>query len=740
MRLFAPTILLMLLLAAASRAEAPSNPVSFHNDVMAVLSQSGCNAGACHGNKNGKGGFRLSLRGQDPDGDYDALTRDLYARRTNTVDPDASLILLKPTGQIAHQGGVRFHRDSPEYAILRQWIAAGAVRDDASVATLQGLEVSPSQRVLVEPEDHLQIEAVAVFSDGSRRDVSKLAVYEQSTDLAKVSPDGLVQRGRMGETAVVVRYLQCQEVVRLAFVPARPDFKWQSPVAANYIDESIFAKLKTMRMNPSGPSTDGEFVRRAYLDVCGMLPTAEDAKTFVADPSPDKRARLVDALLKRPEYADFWALKWSDLLRNEERTLDRKGVIGFHNWIRQSIADGKPLDQFVWELVSARGSTYANPPANYYRANRDAVTRGEATAELFLGVRLQCAKCHNHPFDRWTQDDYYNWADVFSRVDYKIIDNKRTDKNDQHEFIGEQVVFEKDKGEVEDPRPGHSPQPRLLGTGITVTDSQDRLDVLAEWITSPKNMYFARTQANRIWFNLMGRGLVDPVDDFRATNPATHPELLDALAKDFVAHGYDTRYLIRLIMSSRTYALSSEPNDTNADDEIDYSHVIPRRLTAEQLLDAEHDVMDVPTEFSGYEKGTRATQISGVRAVSPRVGGKPTLADQFLITFGKPARLLVCECERSSDTTLGQAFQLISGPESATLLSTEDNRIGKLIDAGDSDGQVIEELYWFALSRPPSDREMVALVHHVKSAEDHRKGLEDVAWALLNSKEFVLRK
>jgi hypothetical protein len=725
--------------SSASAADSAPNSISFHNDVMAVLSKSGCNAGACHGNKNGKGGFKLSLRGQDPDADFDALTRDLYARRTNSADPDHSLVLLKPTAQIAHQGGQRFRAGSMEYQILRQWIAAGTPKDDPTAPVLQQLDVTPSQQVLVEPADHLRIKAIARFSDGSLRDVSDLCVYEQSAELAKISPDGLIQRRGMGETAVIVRYLQCQQVVRLAFVPARPGFAWSSPESNDYIDDAIYAKLKTLRVNPSGECTDGDFIRRAYLDLLGKLPTHDEAATFLADSSAGKRSELVDHLLERPEYAEFWALKWSDLLRNEERTLDRKGVGVFHEWIRKAIADNKPIDRFARELISARGSTYENPPANYYRANRDAATRGEATAELFLGLRLRCATCHNHPFDRWTQDDYYNWADLFARVDYKIIENKRTDKNDSHEFIGEQVVFEQDKGEIEDPRHGHTPEPKLLGADV-VSNGQDRLDAVAQWITSPKNPFFARMQVNRIWFNLMGRGLVDPVDDFRATNPPSHPELLDALARDFVGHGYDARYLIRLIMASKTYALSSTPNETNGDDEVNYSHVVPRRLTAEQLLDAEHDVMGLPAQFAGYDEPIRAIDIPGVRAVNRRTGGKPTIADQFLITFGKPPRLLVSECERSSETTLGQAFQLISGPDTTQMLAARDNRLGKLLAEGKSTAAIISELYWAALTRAPSDVELACLSQHVWESATRRAGLEDVAWALLNAKEFVLRK
>ena len=735
-----------LLCAALPAGAAPAEVPSFRNDVIAVLSKAGCNAGACHGNKSGKGGFKLSLRGESPSDDYLALTRDLSGRRTNVLEPDASLILQKATMQLPHEGGTRFRKDSPEYAILRGWVAAGAPRDDGSVPVLQKLEVTPARQVLVEPVREVKIGATAVFSDGSRRDVSRMAVYEQSTEMAKVSADGLVSRGeRDGETTVIVRYLDLQQPVRLAFVPARPEFSWDAPPPKNYVDEHVFAKLKTLRTNPSKPCTDVEFVRRAYLDLLGVPPTPEEAKHFVEDASPDKRERLVDALLQRPEYADFWALKWADVLRIEERTLDRKGVLAFHRWIRNAVAENMPLDRFVRELLSARGSTYSNPPANYYRALRDPVSRGEATAQVFLGVRLGCAQCHNHPFDRWTQDDYYGWADVFGRVQYKVLENNRRDTNDGHEFIGEQIVYESPEGEVTNARTGSPAKPRLLGEGDSSwAAEQSRLDALAAWITSPGNSLFARSQVNRVWYHLMGRGLVDPVDDFRATNPPSHPELLDALASDFVAHGYDVRHVIRLIMASRAYGLSSEPDATNRDDEANYSHALPRRLTAEQLLDAQFAAAGVTPEFAGYPPGTRAGQIAGVQAVNTRRrgggGAGPMSSDQFLAVFGKPPRLLSCDCERTNDTTLGQAFHLIAGPQISKLLSDPKNRLATLLNEGKSDGQIVEELYWAALTRAPTDDELRSMTRHVAEAKDRRKALEDVLWALMNAKEFVLRK
>ncbi|HXT59068.1 MAG TPA: DUF1549 and DUF1553 domain-containing protein, partial [Pirellulales bacterium] len=512
------------------------------------------------------------------------------------------------------------------------------------------------------------------------------------------------------------------------------------PQAANYVDQHVFAKLRSLRMNPSAPAGDGVFLRRAFLDVIGVLPTADEARAFAADSRPDKRARLIDELLERPEFADWWALKWSDLLRNEEKVLDEKGVQSFQHWIRRGIADGKPLDQFVRELIMARGSTYTSPAANFYRANRDPVTRAEAAAQLFLGVRLQCAKCHNHPFDRWTQGDYYRWAGFFARVQYKIVENRRRDINDGHEFDGEQIVWMADEGEVKDPRTSEAMEPCFLGEPApAIPADRDRLEELAAWITEPGNPFFARAQANRIWHQLLGRGIVDPIDDFRATNPPSNGPLLDALAADFIARRFDLRHLIRVIMNSRTYQLSAAPNETNEGDEANFSHALVRRLSAEELFDALGQATGVPSHFEGFPAGVRAGQLPGVQAVRFR-RGTASRDDQFLVLFGKPRRLLSCECERSGETTLGQAFQLVSGPVVNRLLTRDDNRLGKLLASGKSDAEMIDELYWSALSRAPSVEELQATTAYLEKAAERRAALEDILWGLLNSKEFLLRQ
>jgi hypothetical protein len=565
-------------------------------------------------------------------------------------------------------------------------------------------------------------------------------VYEPSNQVASVTPDGEVERQEMGETTIQVRYLDQRRAVQLAFVPARPGFVWQPIPEANYIDHHVFAKLRTLRMLPSAVCTDSVFLRRAYLDALGILPRAEEAKQFLADTRPDKRSRWIDALLERPEFADFWALKWSDLLRNEEKLLDRKGVQIFHHWIRQWIADGKPLNEMARQLLAARGSTYSNPPANFYRSLRDPQTRAEAVAQVFLGIRLQCARCHNHPYDHWTQNDYHSLAAFFARVDYQIVENNRRDRFDKHEFDGEQIVWTSRTGEVTHPRTGATMAPHFPGSGAPpLTGEVDRLGALADWIAQPDNPFFARAQANRIWYHLMGRGIVEPNDDFRASNPPVNGPLLEALAQDLRTHHFDLRHLVRRIMNSRAYQLAAAPNETNGLDEANFAHAIVRPLQAEQLLDALTQVTAVPVKFNGYPLGMRAVQLPGVLPVRRR-DLVPTEGEQFLRRFGKPERLLSCECERSEDTTLEQAFQLLAGGVLNQLLSTPDNRIGRLLRAGKSNREIIEELYLASLSRLPAPEELHAACAFVERSKDRRVALEDTLWGLVNAKEFLLRR
>ncbi|MDZ4287053.1 MAG: DUF1549 and DUF1553 domain-containing protein [Prosthecobacter sp.] len=727
-----------LVLSAVPVFAANSAP-SFRNDVMAAVSKAGCNLGTCHGNATGKGGFKLSLRGQDVDLDYNALTRDVSGRRVNAFDPDNSLILAKGTNKLAHEGGKRIDPKGWEYQALREWIIAGMPRAAKTDATVTKLEVTPPEALLDEAQDKVQITAKVTFSDGTQRDVTPQAVYEPlQNGLVEVSAGGLVKRLQFGEPTVLVRFLNHSVPVRLTFVRANPAFAWAKPRRDNYIDSHIFTKLKNLRINPSGRCDDKTFVRRAYLDLLGMVPSADEAREFAAGTAVDKRARLVDKLLVRPEFADFWALKWSDVLKVEGRTLDEKGMKAFHGWIRDAIAQNRPVDVFVREMISARGSTYHEAPSNFYRANRTPETRAVAAAQVFLGTRLQCAQCHNHPFDRWTQDDYYNWAAVFGRVDYKLLDNKRSDKSDKHEFIGEQVVFLNPKLTVENPRTGDNAKPRFLGMDMPkLADKEDELQVAAVWLTSSSNPLFAKSQVNRLWYHLMGRGLVDPVDDFRLTNPASHPRLLEDLTQDFIASGFDLRHMIRTIMLSRTYQLDSLPNETNTADEMNYSHVLPRRLSAEQLFDSLHLALRVRPKLAGGEGGMRASQLAGPK------GGRsgrsdPMSPESFLIQFGRPKRELSCECERANDTSLGQIFQFISGPVVGNVLQDPDNRLGSLAKR-DEPAAMVRDLYWALLTRGPTADEAKVMESLLASAKDRRATLEDIAWSLVNAKEFVLR-
>ena len=818
--------------------------VSFRNDVMAVLSKAGCNLGTCHGNARGKGGFQISLRGQDPTGDFAILTRDWSSRRANVSEPDLSLMLLKPTQQIAHEGGKRFENDSAEYRILRTWIAAGMPFDSEDAPKLTKLIVTPREAFLganhaahlpvpsppssgervrvrgpegdgaaplqtkstlppaprrgegtrtdeeqnkepltlplspqsrgegTKPEDErqsrrarwqLQLAATAEFSDGSTRDVTKQAVYELAQPIADVSHDGLVTGRSVGETTVLVRYLNQQVGVRVAFIPERPDFAKSPLVPANFIDDLVFAKLDQLRINPSDVSDDATFVRRVHLDLLGLLPTANEARAFVADRAADKRTRLIDSLLERPEFADWWALKWSDLLRIEEKTLDRKGVENFHGWLRDCFATNKPLDQMIREIVAGRGSTYEVPPANFYRALRTPFERSEAVGQLFLGVRLQCSKCHNHPFDRWTQDDYYSWGSVFSTIDYKIIENRRRDDNDKHEFDGEQIVFlstdDKHRSQAKDPRTEKVRAAKFLGDKGRIDRTLDPLDKLAAWLTDPSNDRFVQMLANRTWQQVMGRGIVDPVDDFRATNPAANPALLNRLANELrggrsLTQGdrtdptdptrasrlpFDLRHLLRVILNSQTYQLASEPNDTNREDETNFSRSLARRLSAEQLLDAVSQITDEPLEFAGYPRGPRAGQLPSVGLLRRR-DGRPSDADRFLKAFGKPPRLQSCDCERSEETTLGQTFQLVSGSLVNRMLATSGNRLDDLLNSKRSSSEIITELFWTMLTRAPTEEELRTATPFFEKSSNRRLALEDITWGLLNSHEFLLRR
>ena len=717
-----------------------AEPVSFNNDVMAVLSRAGCNAGPCHGNLNGKGGFKLSIRGENPTLDRAAMTRDMLARRTDPHRPSESLLLKKATGQVPHEGGTRFGIDSPEYSAFYRWIAAGCEPDAPNTPKPIKLDVTPPEQVVIAPAASATLKVIAHYSDGTKRDVTELTTFEtNNVGIAHVRPNGEVVKEQDGEVVVLVRYLEKQTPVRIAFVPDRPMPDLSKYPANNPIDGFVFARLRELRLEPSALANDSAFIRRAYLDACGITPTADEVKAFLEDVNPDKRTKLIDALLARPEFAGYWAQKWSDLLRNEERSLDRKGVQVFHRWIKGWIADDKPLNEFAQEVLAARGSTYAVPAANFYRSVRDPYTRAESVAQVFLGLRVGCARCHNHPFDVWTQDDYHRFVALFNRVDYRILSNDKKDALDKHEFVGEQIVIAKTEGELPHPRGGDA-VPKFLGeTTPDLTGRADRLGAMAAWVADPANPFFARAQANRVWYHLFGRGLVDPNDDFRSSNPAIVPPLLDHLTDVFKANGFRLKPLVRHVMLSRVYQLSSSSNESNAHDDAHFARSLIQPLEAEQLLDALARFVGGNVKFPGYPDGTKAGEIPA----SPLIGRRGTgdiKGIRFLKVFGKPDRLLTCECERSEDAGMLQAFQLLTGELLHDMIRDPDNRLGELLKANTSDATMLDELYLSALARYPTAAEREKLLNYVTTAKDRRTAWEDVVWGLVNAKEFLLRR
>jgi len=694
-------------------------PVGFRREVMAAMNVGGCNMGACHGTPTGKNGFKLSLRGFDPPADHRQLTRDQLGRRIDPWNPDDSLMLRKALGTVPHEGGSRFGATSVPANAMRAWIAAGLPDDSPNLAGVKRLLVRTGPRVLHAPSKVMQVAVSAEFADGTTRDVTRLTNFSSSDTLtANVNGNGRVEFGKSGEAAILVRYLEELVSIRVTYLEPKPGLIFNAPTPVNFVDETVTAKLKALSIPPSGDCTDTDFLRRVTLDVLGRLPTLKEVDTFLADAASDKRTRVIDRLLAAPEFNDFWAMKWADVLRSSAKTLQPKGNAAFQLWLRDRLAAGTPMDLIAQELLAATGNTYTQPAANFYRTARTPTDLAESTAQLFLGVRMQCAKCHNHPAEKWSQDDYYGLAAVFARVAPRA------------DLAGAEVVVALRQGEVNQPRTGQVMKPRFPGTGeVEVPAGVDRRKQFADWLTKPGNPFFAKSVANRVWFHLLGRGIVEPVDDFRESNPAANDELLQALADDFAKQGFDLRKLIRTVLVSRTYQRSAEANAWNADDGKYFSRAIAKQLTAEQLLDAVCDVTGVPEKFPGQPAGTRAVQLPDAAEAHP-----------FLKTFGKPARDIPCECERESEGNLSQALQLINGETVNAKLKKPDNRLGELLIRKVPDRVRIDELYRIALARPASDAEAkVALAYLAKKAESPRKAWEDVLWALLNTREFLYR-
>ena len=704
-------------------------PVNFTNRVAPIFTKFGCNAGGCHGKADGQNGFKLSLLGFEPIEDYEFLTREARGRRISQSAPAASLLLRKATGSVPHGGGKKIDPNSPYYRILKRWIEQGVPFGRPNDAAVVRIEVLPRERLIDLAADQ-QILVLAHHSDGSVVDVTRMTQFESNVaELAEVSGTGLVKVKRLpGSAAIMARYLAHVDVFR-ATVPLGAPVE-NLPVAKNFIDELVFKRLKQLGLPPSDLCDDATFIRRVTLDVAGRLPTKDEVTTFVADKVADKREKLVDRLLDSKDYADFFANKWSAVLRNRRRSATDgvEPTAAFHAWIRDSLASNKPYDQFVREVLTATGEEIKTPPVVWFRELKDPTAQMEDAAQLFLGQRIGCAKCHHHPFEKWSQQDYYGFAAFFTRVDVfepKIVQPKKGQPATPKE--PSKVTHKPGTAEAKNPRTGKMVKPTGLGaeSPMEVASDVDPRLKLAEWMSSKDNPFFARTLANRYWKHFLGRGLVDPEDDMRVTNPASNPELLDALSKHFVDSKFDLKGLVRTICTSKTYQLSAVPNQFNADDRQNYSRYSPKRLNAEVLLDAIDDVTGSKTTFKGAASGSRAVQLPD------------NLFDSyFLSVFGRPDSASACECERNGDASLAQCLHMFNSAE--ILGKTAGKRASELAKDKRPHEERLRELYLIALSREPSKDELATLVGYLdKKKANVQQAYEDVIWALVNTKEFL---
>jgi hypothetical protein len=685
-----------------------------------VLTKSGCNMGACHGALAGKKGFKLSLRAYDPERDFLTLTRQSLGRRIVPEDPGRSLILLKATGAIPHAGGVRFQPDSREYRILAEWIAAGTPAPRTEDARLTRIEILPPDVVLA-PGARQQMLVLGHYSDGHVEDVTRWAKYTAANaSVAEVDDAGLVSVMGHGAGAVSAWFGSLVAIAPVV-VPFGNELSSETFAQAprkNFIDELVLEKLEQLNVPPSPMCSDGEFIRRAYLDTLGILPTVEETQAFLADAGADKRERLIDALLARPEFVDYWTYKWSDLLLVNSEKLPGAAMWSFHNWIRNQVSANTPWDQFVRQLITAKGSTLENGAANYFALHEEALDLAETTSVAFLGMSVNCARCHNHPLEKWTNAQYYSFANLFARVRIK---------NAQGE--GNNIVFSASEGDLIQPATGRVQPPAPLdGEPVAADDPRERREALADWLTAPENPYFSRAIVNRVWANFLGVGLVESVDDLRLTNPASNEKLHQALAHYLAEQKFDLKALMRLILQSATYQRSSQPLPQNVADSRFYSRYYPKRLMAEVLLDAFTQVTGAKTEFPGYPADWKALQLPDAN-----------VASYFLKTFGRPDRVITCECERTAEPSMVQVLHIANGDSLNNKLQAAGNRIEEQLAGGLSNEQILDELYLSALARLPTIDERASLIAQLNEASDaeRRQAVEDLYWSVLSSKEFL---
>lgn len=689
--------------------------INFENDITPLLTRFACNYSGCHGKAEGQNGFKLSVFGFDPGADYNALVKETRGRRVFPAAPDRSLLLQKAAGVVPHGGGARLATDSREYELIRAWIATGLPIGSEADPKVTSIELTPGERVL-EQQTAQRLRVVARYSDGREVDVTTLAKFQSNNDtVASVDESGLVSVAETPGQVAVMASFAGQVDVFLAMIPRREKIEsYPKLPEANFIDRLVHERLRRLQILPSELCDDATFLRRATLDVIGTLPTADEARQFLSDRSPDRRARWVAALLDRGEYADYWALKWADLLRVERQALNHKGAHDYYEWIRDSFATNKPLDRFAAEVLTADGPLSETPPAHFYKVVTKPGDVASTLSQVFLGVRIACAECHHHPHDRWSQEDYFGMASYFQPLSRKPSPR------------GESLVAQ-GMSQAKHPRSGEIIEAHPLGAAIVESDAQgDRRGELAQWLTAPSNPWFARNIANRIWAHLMGRGIVEPVDDVRATNPPSHPELLDALADELVKNKYDVRSLIRTIMASNTYQRSSHPTDTNAGDEQNFSRALFKRLDAEVLMDAVCQTTGVPEKFQGVPSGSRAIQLWDSR-----------VNHYFLRLFGRPLRATACTCERNVEPNVSQVLHLLNSPALQAKLSHRGGRLAQLVPAMTDNARLVDELYLTFFARHPSAEERQVAEQFMAQSGDRAQAAQDLAWSLMNTLEFV---
>ena len=704
-------------------------PINFGNQVVPIFTKLGCNSGGCHGKASGQNGFKLSLLGFEPEVDYNALVKEARGRRLFPAAPDRSLLLMKAAGGIAHGGGKRTEVGSDEYRLMRRWIASGMPFGKPTDATVEHITVVPEHRVLTR-HNKQQFAVLAHYTDGTVEDITRRGQYESNdTEIAVVDEGGLVRTLSMsGEAAIMVRY-QAHVAVFRATVPLGvkiPDYKFASQTL---VDKHTHKKWQALGLVPSELSSDEQFIRRVSLDLTGTLPTPEQVRTFVEDKDAQKRDKLIDRLLESPEYAYYFANKWADVLRVKRRQQpDRaKGTFAFHNWIRKAMTQDKPYDQFVREILVATGEETNSPPTVWYKELQQPEQFVDDVSQVFLGQRLACAQCHHHPYEKWSQDDYWGLAAYFGRLgrrNYQVPGN-------QNQQVQRVAIFSRSSGGVTNKR---TSKPAIMkpleGEPITVDADDDPREKLVDWMVDPKNRFFARAVANRYWAHFFGRGIVDPLDDMRVTNPPSNPELLDALAQDFVDHKFSLKHLIRTIVKSRTYQLSSMPNEFNQHDKQNYARYYPKRMSAEVLYDAVNQVTDSPTSFPGLPQDRHAPK----RAI---MLPDESFASYFLDVFGRPQRISACECERVSEANLAQALHLLNSDEIQNKLARGSGRADKMAADKRPDAEKIEELFLWAFGRKPTSEQLsIALEQIQKHAKAKKIAYENILWALINSKEF----